>query len=111
MSADGRATKEYRGKQTHDELRRQEACAVDVRHRQGPATSRDAITGQSPDRKLGREARQKELQYFESKGVWHERPRSEAYKFTGKPIISVKWVDVNKGDDESPNYRSRLVAT
>ena len=28
----------------------------------------------------------------------------------GKPPISVKWVDVNKSDDEEPNYRSRLVA-
>ena len=28
----------------------------------------------------------------------------------GKPPISVKWVDVNKGDDLNPNYRSRLVA-
>ena len=24
--------------------------------------------------------------------------------------ITVKWVDTNKGDDEQPNYRSRLVA-
>ena len=111
MSADGRATKEYRGKQTHDELRRQEACAVDVRHLQGPITFfRDAITGHSQDPRLVREARQKELQYFESKRVWHKRPRSEAYKFKGKPFIVVKWVDVSKGGDESPNYRSRLVA-
>ena len=28
----------------------------------------------------------------------------------GKPPISVRWVEVNKGDDENPNYRSRLVA-
>ena len=29
---------------------------------------------------------------------------------TGKGPISVRWVDINKGDDENPNYRSRLVA-
>ena len=29
---------------------------------------------------------------------------------TGKLPITVKWVDVNEGDDGSPNYRSRLVA-
>ena len=29
---------------------------------------------------------------------------------TGRPPISVRWVDVNKGDDVNPNYRSRLVA-
>ena len=28
----------------------------------------------------------------------------------GKKPIAVRWVDVNKGDDENPNYRSRLVA-
>ena len=28
----------------------------------------------------------------------------------GRSPISVKWVDVNKGDDDAPNYRSRLVA-
>jgi hypothetical protein len=28
----------------------------------------------------------------------------------GKAPISVRWVDVNKGDDLQPNYRSRLVA-
>ena len=28
----------------------------------------------------------------------------------GKPPISVRWVDVNEGDDEHRSYRSRLVA-
>ena len=28
----------------------------------------------------------------------------------GTKPITVKWVDVNKGDDFEPNYRSRLVA-
>ena len=31
-------------------------------------------------------------------------------KVTGRARIAVKWVDANKGDDEDPNYRSRLVA-
>jgi len=37
-------------------------------------------------------------------------PQDEAWERTGKPPIKVRWVDTNKGDDESPNYRSRLVA-
>ena len=89
MSADGRA-----------EVRRPEVCAVDVKNRRGPESFRDAVAGQSLDPTLVREARRKKLPYFESKGVWHKRPRSEAYKFIRKPPISVKWVDVNKGDDE-----------
>ena len=24
-------------------------------------------------------------------------------------IIRTRWIDINKGDDENPNYRSRLV--
>ena len=38
--------------------------------------------------------------------VYKKVPRSEA---TGK-VISVRWVDINKGDEINPNYRSRLVA-
>ena len=34
----------------------------------------------------------------------------EARRVTGKPPITVRWVDVNKGDNENPNIRSRLVA-
>ena len=42
--------------------------------------------------------------------MYSKVPRSEAFQHTGKPPITVKWVDVNKGDDQEPNYRSRLVA-
>ena len=59
---------------------------------------------------LAREARQKELQYFEVKKVWELRDSGEAVRRQGKPPISVRWVDVNKGDDNEPNSRSRLVA-
>jgi hypothetical protein len=45
-----------------------------------------------------------------SKGVWIKKPRGEATRRTGRPPISVRWVDVNKGDDQNPKYRSRLVA-
>ena len=34
----------------------------------------------------------------------------EALKTCRRPPITVRWVDVNKGDDESPDIRSRLVA-
>ena len=37
-------------------------------------------------------------------------PRQRSFAKTGKPPISVRWVDVNKGDEHEPNYRSRLVA-
>ena len=71
---------------------------------------KDALTGQPLQTDLVEAARKKELEYFAEKCVWRLRPRSEAYERMGKPPITVKWVDVNKGDDDVPNYRSRLVA-
>ena len=38
--------------------------------------------------------------------MYHKVPRSEAW---GRKIIRTKWLDVNKGDKERPNYRARLV--
>ncbi len=71
---------------------------------------RDDLTGQPLVPELVRAARRRELEYFAAKGVWAKRSRDEAFRITGKAPISVRWVDVDKGDDDSPNYRSRLVA-
>ena len=57
-----------------------------------------------------RAARLKALEFFHSKGVWVKVPRERSRAVTGRNPISVRWVDVNKGDDLEPNYRSRLVA-
>jgi hypothetical protein len=70
----------------------------------------DDITGQPLDPELCRIARKAELDYFRSKSVWSLRPIKEAWRLTGRPPISVRWVEVNKGDDNNPKYRSRLVA-
>ena len=40
--------------------------------------------------------------------MWRKIPRSIA-KHKGWKIIRSRWIDVNKGDDESPNYRIRMV--
>ena len=72
-----------------------------------PGRFRDDLTGQLLKDTLVEEARSKELH---SKGVWMKVPKSSARAQTGRPPISVRWVDVNKGDDMVPNYRSRLVA-
>ena len=34
----------------------------------------------------------------------------QCWKETSKGPIGTRWVDVNKGDDKSPEYRSRMVA-
>ena len=89
--------------------------AEDERQMSGPEQGfsgkyRDDITGQVLMDVLVQEARAKELKYFHDKGVWAKCPKDEARRRTGRKAISVRWVDVNKGDNIKPRYRSRLVA-
>ena len=70
----------------------------------------DATTGQVLDGRLVKKARLLEMIYFKDKNVYTKVAREEAYRFTGRAPVAVKGVDVNNGDDEDPNYRSRLVA-
>ena len=83
---------------------------VEAVQAQGEMAYKDAITGQLLNSKLVEQARRKEFDYFETKEVWYKRPRLEAFKMIGKRQITAKWVDINKGDDANPMYRSRLVA-
>ena len=39
-------------------------------------------------------------------GVYTKVPRSAA---GGNKVITTRWIDIDKGDDENPNYRARLV--
>ena len=71
---------------------------------------KDDLTGQVLRDDLVEKARAVELQFFNSKGVWRKAPKAQARRDTGRSPISVRWVDVNKGDEINPNYRSRLVA-
>ena len=66
--------------------------------------------GQPLNPLLVQEARRNEMEYLESMEVWIRKHRPDASQDIGKAPISVRWVDVNKGDDESPNERSSLVA-
>ena len=70
----------------------------------------DDLTGQVLNDSLVQEARVNELLYFHSNGVWVRRPNTMAREMTGRPAITVRWVDVNKGDDMVENYRLALVA-
>ena len=42
--------------------------------------------------------------------LYDKVPINECKRATGKMPITVRWIDINKGDNEKPNYRSRLVA-
>ena len=64
---------------------------------------RDDLGGQVLTFSLVEEARAAELLYFHSKGVWLKVPKSSARAQTGRPPVTVRWVDVNKGDGQNPN--------
>ena len=73
-------------------------------------TALDDVTGQQLDPRLMVQARKDEIQYFRQMGVYEKVDVAEAWAQTGKAPIAVRWVDINKGDSQNPNYRSRLVA-
>ena len=70
----------------------------------------DDISGKELRADLVRAARKEELTVVDEMGVWETRPLAECLRVTGKKPTKVRWVDVNKGDDETPNVRSRIVA-
>lgn len=93
-----------------DESLVQESAVIPALLNCNPACIYESTTGQLLKNELVAAARREEMQYFEAKKVWEKCPTAEAFQKTGKPPVSVKWVDTNKGDDIETNYRSRLVA-
>ena len=69
----------------------------------------DDISGKELKPELVHAAREEELNVVDEMGVWEVRPVSECIEVTGKKPVKVRWVDFNKGDDESPNVRCSIV--
>jgi hypothetical protein len=67
----------------------------------------DDVNGGALDLEKVREARKEEIEFMRCKGIWREVPWSEAMNKTGKPPVTVKWVDTMKSGGL---IRSRLVA-
>ena len=70
----------------------------------------DDTSGEVLDPKLTREARMEEIAEIRNMTVYRKVPVSMCLKETGKRPVGTRWVDTNKGDQQSPNIRSRLVA-
>ena len=70
----------------------------------------DDISGKELKPDLVRAAREEELNVGDEMGVWELRLIAVCLEVTGKKPVKVRWVDVSKGDDESPNVRCRIVA-
>ena len=76
--------------------------------REGVEQAVDDVSGAYLDPVLVAEARKSEMKFFSDMQVYDRVPLFEMLKNQGK-IIKTRWIDVNKGDAQSPNYRSRLV--
>ena len=68
----------------------------------------DDLTGMRLQADKVIEAREKEVKYVREMKVWENIPRRLA-QAKGWNIIKTRWIDINKGDDDNPVYRSRLV--
>ena len=70
----------------------------------------DDTTGAYLETPLVEAARKEELDWVKKQGTYKVVSMDECWKETGKPPVTLKWIDINKGDEENPRYRSRLVA-
>ena len=70
----------------------------------------DDVRGGKLDGELVARARREEIEYMKKRGIWEVVPLGECWRRTGKAPVGVRWVDTNKGNEEIPEIRSRLVA-
>ena len=64
----------------------------------------DDVTGAPLDKSRAITARKLEMDFFRRMGVYTKIVREKGMK-----VITTRWLDVNKGDEASPDYRARLV--
>ena len=65
--------------------------------------------GESVGPKAVRQARLKEMKYVKEKEVWQPISQDEARR-RGWKVVKTRWIDINKGDEDMPNYLSLLAA-
>ena len=70
----------------------------------------DELTGKELDPQQVSAARQEEMKEFQKHDVYVKVPLAQCWARTGRKPIGVRWIDINKGDEKKPKYRSRLVA-
>ena len=71
----------------------------------------DDMSGKPLKTNLVKKAREDEkMDKVKQHNVYTKVPISKCIATTGKQPIGSKWLDINKGDESKPNYRSRLVA-
>ena len=69
----------------------------------------DDVTGAPLEVEKVKEARKVEMEFFRNREVY-KKVHKDVCEAAGMKPIPTRWVDVNKGDNDRPDYRSRLVA-
>ena len=69
----------------------------------------DDVTGTEVDYREVKRARLKEMKYIAENSVWTKMTKAEAIR-RGIKMVKTRWIDINNGDEQTPVYRSRLVA-
>ena len=84
----------------------QELCSLYIQH--GIEEAVDDVSGALLDPGLVRAGRTLEMKYFKDMRVYDRVPQTHIAT-TGGKLIGTMWIDTNKGDNENPNVRCRLV--
>ena len=88
---------------------RENICVVH-READGKAYAWDDVSGTELDPTLTLKARAEEMDQFRKHEVYEKVKEEVCWAVTGKAPIGTRWIDINKGDEVNPEYRSRLVA-
>ena len=70
----------------------------------------DDLAGRELRKDLVEAARAEEISVLKKMEVWSKARREECFQATGRAPINLRWVDINKGDELYPKYRSLIVA-
>ena len=70
----------------------------------------DEMAGKELKSNLVDTARGEEVGHIKSHKVYQKVPVSQSWAEIGKGPIGTRWIDINKGDERVPDYRSRFVA-
>ena len=89
--------------------KRPDICVVH-RDQDGKAYAWDDVTGSELDPLLTLKAREEEMDQFRKHKVYEKVREEVCWSVTGKGPIGTRWIDINKGDEQNPEHRSRLVA-
>ena len=56
-----------------------------------------------------RAAREEELQWIRKEDIYVKVPLRQCYEKTGKAPLDTRWIDTNKGDNDGPAHKGRIV--